>query len=133
MSSTHTDKNNPFCQCTNKHSQFTSNRAPIDFSRIALPTIVLPEDDNPDFGQEERLNLPHCTMIEAICVVVHRTFSSHQCGVKLMETFTCEAYDVYTAQVKKRTTHLDIPGKFLSPLLACADDMPIVQVNEAET
>ena len=35
----------------------------IGLSRIAFPTIVLPKDDRTDFVQEERLDLPHWTMI----------------------------------------------------------------------
>ena len=30
----------------------------------------LPKDDRTDFAQEERLDLPYWTMIQAICVVV---------------------------------------------------------------
>ena len=42
----------------------------MELSRIAFPITVLPEDDQTDFAQEERLNLPCWTMIWAICVVV---------------------------------------------------------------
>ena len=57
MSSTCTDKNNPFSRCTNKHSQLEtfSNRTSIGFSQIAFPTTILPKDDRTDFAQEERL------------------------------------------------------------------------------
>ena len=46
------------------------NRALIEFSRIAFPTIVLPRNDRADFAQEERLGLLCWTMILAICVLV---------------------------------------------------------------
>ena len=46
------------------------NRIPIELSRIAFPTIILPKDDHADFVQEERLGLPYWTMIWAICVLV---------------------------------------------------------------
>ena len=46
------------------------NRAAIGFSQIAFPITVLPKDDRTDSAQEERLGLPHWTMVEAICVVV---------------------------------------------------------------
>ena len=42
----------------------------MEFSQIILPTIVLPKDNRTDFVQEERLGLPHWTMILVICVVV---------------------------------------------------------------
>ena len=72
MSSTYTDKNNPFSRCTNKHSklEFSPSHVSIGFSQIAFPIIVLPKDDRTDSFQEERLGLPQWTMILAICVVV---------------------------------------------------------------
>ena len=42
----------------------------IGFSQIAFPLVVLPKDDRTDSVQEERLDLPHWTMIWAICVLV---------------------------------------------------------------
>ena len=38
-----------------------------------------------------------------------------------------------TAQFKKRTTHLDIPGQFLWFLPARGEDIPILQFNKTET
>ena len=35
------------------------------FSHIAMPITVLPKDDQTDFTEEERLGLPHWTMIWA--------------------------------------------------------------------
>ena len=72
MSSSFSDKNNPFSRCTNKHSQLetVSNRVPIELSQIAFPTKVLPKDDRTDFAWEERPDLPCWTVIYAICVVV---------------------------------------------------------------
>ena len=74
MSSTYTDKNDPFSRCTNKHShpnwKPSPNRTSIGFSQIEFPITVLPKDDRTDSSQEERLGLPHWTMILAICVVV---------------------------------------------------------------
>ena len=45
-------------------------RTSIRFSQVAFPITVLPKDDRSDFAQEERLDLPYWTMIQAICVVV---------------------------------------------------------------
>ena len=50
--------------------EFSPSHVSIEFSQIAFPTIVLPQDDRTDSAQEERLGLPHWTMILAICVVV---------------------------------------------------------------
>ena len=62
MSSTYTEKNNPF---------FDGVRISIPgISQIAFPIIVLPKDDRTDSFQEERLGLPYWSMIQAICVVV---------------------------------------------------------------
>ena len=71
-SSAYTDKNSPFSRFTNKHSQFKTfpNRVPIELSRVAFPTIVLPEDDRTDFAQEEQLGLPSWTVTWAICASV---------------------------------------------------------------
>ena len=68
MSSTHTDKNNPFTRCTKKHPQsgFFPTVLQQNFSRVAVPTTVLPEDDRTDFAQEERLGLSYRTRISAI-------------------------------------------------------------------
>ena len=72
MSSTYTDKNNPFSRWTKRHSQFGISpiHVSIGFSQIAFPTIVLPKDDRINSFQEERLGLPYWTMILAICVVL---------------------------------------------------------------
>ena len=72
ISSTYTDKNSPFSQLTNKHSQFKTfpNRVPIELFRIAVPIIVLPKDYRTDSAQEEQLGLPHCTITFAICALV---------------------------------------------------------------
>ena len=71
MSSTYTDKNNPFhgAQISIPNCKPSPNRALIGFSQIAFPIIVLPKDDRTDCVQEERLGLPYWTMIWAICVV----------------------------------------------------------------
>ena len=42
------------------------SHASIGFSQIAFPTIVLPKDDRANSFQEERLDLPHWTMVLAI-------------------------------------------------------------------
>ena len=73
MSSTYTDKINPFSRCTRTgipNWKLSPNRFPIGFSQIAFPITVLPKDDHTDFAQKERLGLPYWTMIWAICVVV---------------------------------------------------------------
>ena len=87
MSSAYTDKNNPFHglqvripslelfsqPCSNRSIpklELFPNRAPIECSRIAVPTTVLPEDDRADSAQVERLDLPYWTKILAICAVV---------------------------------------------------------------
>ena len=73
MSSTYTDKNNPFSRCTKRdisNLEFSPSHVSKIFSQIAFPKIVLPTDDHTDFAQEERLGLPYWTMILAICVVV---------------------------------------------------------------
>ena len=65
MSSTYTDKKNPFhgARISITSWELFPNRAPIEFCRIAFPTTVLPMDDRTDFAQEERLGLPYGTMI----------------------------------------------------------------------
>ena len=67
MSSTYTDKNNPFSRCTNEAFPIgrkpPPNRDAIGFSQIAFPITFLPMDDLKDFAQEERLGLPYWTMI----------------------------------------------------------------------
>ena len=72
MSSTHTDKNNPFHGVRISISNWkpSPNRTSIGFSQIAFPITVLPKDDRTDSAQEERLDLPCWTMIWAICVEV---------------------------------------------------------------
>ena len=65
MSSTYTDKNNPFYvvrRCIPNWKPFP-NRAAIGFSQIAFPTIVLPKDDRTNSFQEEQLGLRDWTMI----------------------------------------------------------------------
>ena len=72
MSSTYTDKNNPFSRYTKRPSQFGILSQPC-FNKIfsnAFPILVLPKDDRTNSFQEERLDLPYWTMILAICVVV---------------------------------------------------------------
>ena len=73
MSSTYTDKNNPFFhgeRISIPNLEFSPSHVSIGFSQIAFPTIVLPKDDRKNSFQEERLGLPYWTMISAICVVV---------------------------------------------------------------
>ena len=50
--------------------EFSPIQVSIGLSQTAFPIIVLPKDDHTDFALEERLGLPYCTMIWAICVVV---------------------------------------------------------------
>ena len=71
MSSTYTDKKNPFHdeQRDIPNWKLSSSRASIGCSQIAT-IIVLPKDDRTDSAQEERLGLPYWTMTWAICVVV---------------------------------------------------------------
>ena len=71
-SSTNTDKSSNFSRCTKKHFpnlELDPNSVLIELFQIAIPMIVLPEDDHTDFAQEERLDLPSWTMISAICVM----------------------------------------------------------------
>ena len=72
MSSTYTDKNNPFHdeQRDIPNLEFSPSHVSIGLSQIAFPIIVLPKDDHTDFVQEEQLGLPYWTMILAICVAV---------------------------------------------------------------
>ena len=73
MSSTYTDKNNPFFTVYEKAfpiGNLSPNVFQQGFLKIAFPMIVLPKDDHTAFVQEERLGLPYWTMILAICVVV---------------------------------------------------------------
>ena len=65
MSSTYTDKNNPFhdAQRDIPNKEFFPSHVSIEFSQIAFPIIVLPKDDGTDFAQEERLGLPYWTTI----------------------------------------------------------------------
>ena len=64
MSSTYTDKNNPFDGVRMKIPSWTPspNRTSKGLSQIAFPIIVLPKYDRTDFVQEERLGLPYWTM-----------------------------------------------------------------------
>ena len=73
MSSTYTDKNNPFFHDEQRdipNLEFSPIHVSIGLSQIAFPIIVLPKDDHTDFVQEEQLGLPYWTVILAICVVV---------------------------------------------------------------
>ena len=74
MSSTYTDKNNPFFHGVRiiNHSQFGTfpNGVLKELPEITFPITFLPKDDRTDFAQEERRGLPYWTMILAICVVV---------------------------------------------------------------
>ena len=72
MSSTYTDKNSPFSQLTNMHPQIGTFpiRVLKELSRIAFHMIVLPKDDRTDSAPEEQLDLPHRTIIWAICASV---------------------------------------------------------------
>ena len=72
MSSTYTDKNNPFYdeQRDIPNLEFSPSHASIGSSQIAFPIILLPKDDRTNSFQEERPGLPYWTMISAICVVV---------------------------------------------------------------
>ena len=72
MSSTYTDKKTPFhdVQRDIPNLELSPNRTSIGFSQIAFPITVQPKDDRTDFAREERLGLPHKTMILANCVVV---------------------------------------------------------------
>ena len=72
ISSTYTDRNSPLARLTKKKSQLKTfpNRVPKELSQIALPVVVLPEDDRTDSFREERLDLPYWTMIWAICASV---------------------------------------------------------------
>ena len=69
--STYTDKNS-FSQLTNKLSQFLTfpNSVLVELSQIAFPIIVLPKDYCADSAQEDKLGLPYCTMIFAICALL---------------------------------------------------------------
>ena len=46
------------------------NSVPIELSQVAVPIIVLPQDDRTDSAQEEQQGLPYWTMISAIGVLV---------------------------------------------------------------
>ena len=72
MSSTYTDKNNPFhdVQRDIPKLDFSPSHVSIGFSQIAFLIKVLPKDDRTDSFQEEQLGLPYWTMILVICVVV---------------------------------------------------------------
>ena len=58
MSSTYTDKNNPFSRCTNKHSQLETFFQPC-LNRIFSNCLF----HNSPVAQEERLDLPYWTMM----------------------------------------------------------------------
>ena len=57
MSSTYTDKKNPFWRLYDKHRQLETFSQPysVGFSQISLPIIVLPKDDRTGSVQEEQL------------------------------------------------------------------------------
>ena len=61
MSSTYTDKNNPFddVQRDIPNLEFSPSDASIGSSQIAFPITVLPNHDRTDFAQKERLGLPY--------------------------------------------------------------------------
>ena len=65
ISSTYTDTFSPLARLTKNvpSLKLFPNRVPIELSQIAFPITVLPKDDRTDFAQEERLGLPHRTMI----------------------------------------------------------------------
>ena len=65
MSSTYTDKNNPFdgVRISIPNWKPSPNRALIGFSQIAFHIIVLPKEDLMDSAQEEQLGLRCWTMI----------------------------------------------------------------------
>ena len=64
ISSTHTDKNNVFSRCTNKHSQLETFSHPC-FKRM-FSNYLFPQQS----CQRMTTSLPYWTMILAICVVV---------------------------------------------------------------
>ena len=66
MSSTYTDKKNPFSRRTKESfpvGNFLPSMFQKGFSQIAFPIIVLPKDDRTDSVREEQLHLPYWTMI----------------------------------------------------------------------
>ena len=66
MSSTYTDKDNPFfhgVRISIPNLKPSPSHVSIGFSQIAFPIIVLAKDDCTDSFQEERLGLPYWTMI----------------------------------------------------------------------
>ena len=72
ISSTYTDRNSFFLglQTSSTNLKLFPIRVSIEFSQIAFPKRVLPEDDRTDSFREERLDLPRWTMISAICASV---------------------------------------------------------------
>ena len=73
MSSTYTDKNNPFFHCVRisiPNWKPSPNRTSIGFSEITFPITALPNDNRTDSAQEEQPDLPYWTMIWAICALV---------------------------------------------------------------
>ena len=68
MSSTYTDKNNPFHdeQRDIPNLEFSPSHVSIGSSQIDFPIIVLPKDDRTNSAQEGQLGLPYWTMILAI-------------------------------------------------------------------
>ena len=65
VSSTYTDKNNPFDGVRKSIPNWkpSPNRAAVGFPQIAFPIKVLPKDDHTDSVQEEQLGLRYWTMI----------------------------------------------------------------------
>ena len=63
MSSTYTDKNNPFhgVRISIPNWKPSPSRTSIGFSQIVFPITVLPKEDHTDSFQEERLGLPYWT------------------------------------------------------------------------
>ena len=85
MSSTYTDKNNPFDGVRTSIPSWkpSPNRASMGFSQIAFHITVLPKDDRTDFAQEERLDLPTVDHdLGHFCVVVD--------GSKCLDIPICE-------------------------------------------
>ena len=92
MSSTYTDKNNPFSRCTNKHSRLETFSQPyfnrfFFFFQIAFPIPVLPKKNHSDFAQEERLCLPYWTMILASLCRGGRLQMSGHCDFGIFNNF----------------------------------------------
>ena len=122
ISSTYTDKNNPFSLCTSKHSQLET------FSQPYFNRIVLPKDDRTDFAQEERLDHPHWTMILAICALVdvskYRDILTYDFSMTLVHHpfLTCGKADTASAAWPEHPGSLDIMSMTLAAVIWDADD-----------